>query len=96
MLNIISLLTCRTSQIAIGTKSGEILLYDLSSSSLIETINAHTATVWSLHVRADEQALVSGSADKDIKFWEFEFKDSTPQSVSEYLCLHLKSSDHIY
>ncbi|KAJ7499020.1 WD-repeat-containing protein [Mycena latifolia] len=61
-------------QIAVGTKTGEILIYDLASSSLVETIQAHTGTVWSLHVRADEHALVSGSADKDVKFWEFEQK----------------------
>ncbi|KAJ6629087.1 WD-repeat-containing protein [Mycena sp. CBHHK59/15] len=63
--------------IAVGTKAGEILIYDLASSSLIETIPAHTGTVWSLHVRADEQALVSGSADKTVKFWEFERKDTS-------------------
>ncbi|THH33593.1 hypothetical protein EUX98_g555 [Antrodiella citrinella] len=64
-------------QIAVGTKSGEILIYDVASSSLVETISAHTSTVWSMHIRADEQALVSGSADKDIKFWEIEYKKST-------------------
>lgn len=25
-----------------------------------------------MHVRADGQALVTGGADKDVKFWEFE------------------------
>lgn len=50
------------------------MIYDLASSSLVDTIKAHLATVWSLHVRPDEHALVSGSADKDIKFWEFESK----------------------
>ncbi|KAJ7591170.1 hypothetical protein C8J56DRAFT_1136000 [Mycena floridula] len=53
-------------QIAVGTKSGEILLYDLASASLIETVKAHTGAVWSLHVRPDGQALVSGSADKEV------------------------------
>lgn len=72
-------------QIAVGTKSGEILIYDLASSSLIETIQAHTGTVWSLHVRADGQALVSGSADKDVKFWDFEHKDATGESVCSFL-----------
>ena len=28
-----------------------------------------------MHVRADAQALVSGSADKDVKFWQFEHKE---------------------
>ena len=59
-------------QIAVGTKSGELLLYDLSTSTLVETYKAHTATLWSLHVRHDQQALVTGSADKDVKFWNFE------------------------
>lgn len=48
----------------------------------METIQAHTATVWSLHVRPDQQALVSGGADKDVKFWEFERKDATGESVN--------------
>lgn len=59
-------------QVAVGTKSGEILIYDLASSTLVETIKAHSATVWSLHVRPDGQILASGSADKEIKFWEFQ------------------------
>jgi U3 small nucleolar RNA-associated protein 12 len=69
-------------QIALGTKTGEILIYDLASSSLIQTVQAHTATVWSLHVRPDEKALVSGSADKDVKFWEFEYTDPEDETVS--------------
>jgi U3 small nucleolar RNA-associated protein 12 len=46
----------------------------------METVKAHSGTVWSLHVRPDEQALVSGSADKNVKFWEFEQK---PLSVDD-------------
>ncbi|EJU06188.1 WD40 repeat-like protein [Dacryopinax primogenitus] len=59
-------------QVAVGTKSGEILLYDIASSSLIETIKAHEGTVWSIDLRPDGKALVSGSADKDVKFWDLE------------------------
>lgn len=61
-------------QIAVGTKSGEILIYDLASSSLVENVKAHSGTVWSMQVRGDERALVTGSADKDVKFWDFEWK----------------------
>ncbi|KAH8118406.1 WD-repeat-containing protein [Phellopilus nigrolimitatus] len=63
-------------QIAVGTKTGEILLFDLASSSLKETIKAHSSTVWSMHTRPDGQALVTGSADKDVKFWEFEREET--------------------
>lgn len=69
-------------QIAVGTKSGEILIYDLASSALTETVKAHSSTVWSLHVRPDEQVLVSGSADKEVKFWEFERNVSSNDEVS--------------
>jgi len=37
-----------------------------------------------MHVRADERALVTGGADKDVKFWEFERKDATEESVSSF------------
>jgi len=38
-----------------------------------------------MHVRADERAFVTGGADKDVKFWEFERKDATEESVSSFL-----------
>ena len=68
-------------QVAVGTKSGEILVYDVASSTLIDTVKAHNGTIWSIHVRADGQALVSGSADKDVKFWEFEQKTIDTDNV---------------
>lgn len=61
--------------IIIGTKAGELLLYDIGSSTLLETFFAHTKTVWSLAVRPDGKGIVTGSEDKDIKFWDFEVKD---------------------
>jgi U3 small nucleolar RNA-associated protein 12 len=51
-------------------------------------VKAHSSTVWSLHVRPDEQVLVSGSADKEVKFWEFErnvsYNDEVSISLFEY------------
>ncbi|KXN83719.1 hypothetical protein AN958_00861 [Leucoagaricus sp. SymC.cos] len=67
--------------VAVGTKSGDILIYDIASSTLIETIKAHSATVWSIHVRPDERGLASGSADKDVKFWDFEQREAMGESV---------------
>ncbi|KAI0720213.1 WD40 repeat-like protein [Cerioporus squamosus] len=81
-------------QVAVGTKSGEILIYDIASSSLIDTIQAHSGTVWSLHVRPDETGLVSGSADKDVKFWDFERKPANsdnPRSVALLTLVHLRT-----
>ena len=36
-----------------------------------------------MHVRADGETLVTGSADKDVKFWKFEYRDATDGSVSK-------------
>jgi U3 small nucleolar RNA-associated protein 12 len=68
-------------QIVVGTKSGELLLYDIASSMLTETIKAHSGAVWSIQVRPDQRVLATGSADRDIKFWEFEFKDAPEVSA---------------
>ncbi|TFK94701.1 WD40 repeat-like protein [Polyporus arcularius HHB13444] len=81
-------------QVAVGTKSGEILIYDIASSSLIDTIQAHSGTVWSLHVRPDDTGLVSGSADKDVKFWDFERKPANsdnPRSVALLTLVHMRT-----
>lgn len=78
-------------QIAVGTKTGEVLLFDLASSSLVETIKAHTSTIWSMHIRPDREALVTGSADKDIKFWEFEREDTG----SSYMQGSIQSLVHV-
>jgi WD40 repeat protein len=48
------------------------------SSALIDTVKAHSSTVWSVHLSPDGKVLASGSADKEVKFWEFEH-DATPE-----------------
>jgi U3 small nucleolar RNA-associated protein 12 len=55
----------------VGTKEGAVHLYDLSSSSLIESVDAHEGAVWGLQVRPDKTGFATGSADKEVKFWDF-------------------------
>jgi WD40 repeat protein len=62
-------------QVLVGMKSGEMVLYDIVGASVLETIEAHSGTIWSIHVRPDFGGVVTGSADKDVKFWDFEDKD---------------------
>ncbi|KAK4689452.1 U3 small nucleolar RNA-associated protein 12, partial [Tremellales sp. Uapishka_1] len=61
--------------VVIGTKSGELALYDIATSTLLSTYKAHTGPVWGINVRPDGRGLVSGSADKDVKFWDFEMRE---------------------
>ncbi|KAI9448225.1 WD-repeat-containing protein [Lactarius indigo] len=85
--------------VVIGTKTGEMQIFDLLSSTLVETIKAHTATLWSIHTRPDQQAMVTGSADKDIKFWNIEWRQlengSKKRTVSLVHTRTLKMTDDI-
>jgi U3 small nucleolar RNA-associated protein 12 len=65
--------------VVVGTKSGELELFDVASAAMLESIKAHEGAVWSLQVHPDGRSVVSGSADKSAKFWNFEvFQDEIP------------------
>ncbi|TMS06102.1 WD repeat-containing protein 3 [Larimichthys crocea] len=94
-------------QIILGTKSGKLQIFELASGSLLETVEAHDGALWSLCLAPDQRGIVTGSADKTVKFWEFELiKDEgmsqkrlsvkhrrTLQLEEDVLCVKL-SPDH--
>ena len=58
--------------VVVGTKEGELQLYDVASAALLESVNAHEGSaIWSLQVHPDGKSVVSGGADKTAKFWDF-------------------------
>uniref|UniRef100_A0A8C9T7M5 WD repeat domain 3 n=1 Tax=Scleropages formosus TaxID=113540 RepID=A0A8C9T7M5_SCLFO len=59
-------------QIITGTKSGNMQIFDLASGSLLETTPAHKGALWSIALSPDQRGVITGSADKTVKFWEFE------------------------
>ncbi|EPS45083.1 hypothetical protein H072_885 [Dactylellina haptotyla CBS 200.50] len=58
--------------VVVGNKSGELELFDIASAVMIETVQAHEKEIWSLQVHPDGRSVISGSADKSVKFWTFE------------------------
>ncbi|KAI5868668.1 WD40 repeat-like protein [Durotheca rogersii] len=56
--------------VVVGTKSGEIELFEVATGALLDTVSAHEGAVWSLQVHPDGRSIVSGSADKSAKFWK--------------------------
>jgi U3 small nucleolar RNA-associated protein 12 len=70
----------------LGTREGHLLLLDIAAGEVVYTEeNAHDGAIWSMDLRrpTDQQpavALVTGSADKTVKFWEVEVQedDETP------------------
>ncbi|KAF8316849.1 WD-repeat-containing protein [Clavulina sp. PMI_390] len=75
--------------VVVGTKSGELQVFDIAASTMTESIEAHSGSVWSVHVRPDGAALVTGSADKDIKFWELEQK--VVEGKQQLALVHVKT-----
>lgn len=57
--------------VVVGTKGGELQLFDVASASLLDNVQAHEGAIWSLCVHPDGRSVVSGSADKSAKFWDF-------------------------
>lgn len=62
------------SLIVVGTRAGELELYDLATSTLLETVQAHEGAIWSLDLTVDGKSMVTGSADKTVKFWDFKIE----------------------
>ncbi|TVY57617.1 putative WD repeat-containing protein [Lachnellula cervina] len=58
--------------VVVGTKSGELELFDVASAAMLDSVKAHEGAAWTLQVHPDGRSLVSGSADKTAKFWNFE------------------------
>ncbi|KAF1810677.1 F-box/WD repeat-containing protein pof1 [Eremomyces bilateralis CBS 781.70] len=58
--------------VVVGTKSGELELFDIATATLIERFQGHENAVWTLQVHPDGRSLVTGGADKTAKFWNFE------------------------
>jgi U3 small nucleolar RNA-associated protein 12 len=58
--------------VVVGTKSGELELFDVASAAMLDTVKAHEGATWTLQVHPDGRSLVSGSADKTARFWNFE------------------------
>ncbi|KAF2498404.1 F-box/WD repeat-containing protein pof1 [Lophium mytilinum] len=56
----------------VGTKDGQLEIFDISSSALIERMDAHDGSIWTLHVHPDGRSVATGSADNTVKFWKFE------------------------
>ncbi|KAK1970651.1 WD domain-containing protein [Colletotrichum sublineola] len=57
--------------VVVGTKTGELELFDVASASLLDSVSAHEGAIWTLQVHPDGRSVVSGSADKSAKFWDF-------------------------
>ena len=88
--------------VIVGNRNGELEIFDIASSALIETVKAHESPVWTLHVHPDGRSMATGSADKSVKFFNFEVVQEeipgTKRSMPRFKLAHtrtLKVADDI-
>ena len=63
-------------------QEGTIDILDVGASERLESVAAHSGPVWSLAALPDGSGFVSGSADHDVKFWEWEIVTETTEGGS--------------
>ncbi|ESO84126.1 hypothetical protein LOTGIDRAFT_184187 [Lottia gigantea] len=74
--------------IILGTKSGKLQIFDIASGDLLEDLEAHNGTIYSISLSPDKRGILTGSADKTVKFWNFEFvQQEKTSSTSKHLTL---------
>ncbi|XP_020487639.2 WD repeat-containing protein 3 [Labrus bergylta] len=78
-------------QIILGTKSGMLQIFELASGSLLETVDAHGGALWSLCLAPDQRGIVTGSADKTVKFWDFELIKDQGSSQKRLTVKHTRT-----
>ncbi len=70
--------------VVIGTREGHLIIIDVASGDIVYTEeNAHDGAIWSLDIKHPshgqrETSLVTGSADKHVKYWSVEFHEGRP------------------
>lgn len=81
--------------VVLGTREGTLELFDIASSTLIDTLQAHEKDVWALQVSPDGKSLITGSADKSAKFWEFKVIQEevlgTTRKMAKLTLVHIRT-----
>ncbi|XP_039138064.1 LOW QUALITY PROTEIN: WD repeat-containing protein 3 [Dioscorea cayenensis subsp. rotundata] len=63
----------------VGTKNGTLEVIDVGSGTCIEMVEAHAGAVRSVVNCPDGSGFVTGSADHDVKFWEYQLLEDSKQ-----------------
>lgn len=81
--------------VVVGNRNGELELFDIASSTLIDTVKAHDGAIWTLHVHPDGKSIATGSADKSAKFFNFEVVQGevpgTTRTIPRFKLVHTRT-----
>lgn len=86
--------------LVLGTREGSLIVIDVASGDIVHAMgDAHDGAIWSLDLRppflgVGETSLVTGSADKLVKYWTLEGREDSPHPALEH-ARTLQMSDDI-
>lgn len=63
----------------VGTKEGTLEIIDIGSGARVEVVEAHGGSLRSITALPNKNGFVTGSADHDVKFWEYQIKQKPGQ-----------------
>ncbi|KAL6141895.1 hypothetical protein ACLB2K_060181 [Fragaria x ananassa] len=75
----------------VGTKSGTMEIINIGSGTCIESVEAHGGSVMSIAAIPNENGFVTGSADHDVKFWEYEVKHKSAQNSKQLVVSNVRT-----
>ncbi|XP_055340025.1 WD repeat-containing protein 3-like [Paramacrobiotus metropolitanus] len=71
----------------VGTKSGKLELFDFVEGSMHESVQAHASAVWAVCIlHESKKGVISGSEDKEIKFWDLSFGENISERKMALVC----------
>lgn len=85
-----SLIVANSKYALVGTKNGKLEIIDIGSGTCIEGVEAHGGSISSITAIPNENAFITGSADHDVKFWEYQLKQKSGHVRSSHLFIFLQ------
>ena len=71
----------------VGTKEGSLDVLDVGSGEVVTSLPAHKGAIWAVTPLPDNSGLITGSADHEAKFWEWQVGTS---ASADMFCTSLR------
>lgn len=75
----------------VGTKGGTLEIIDVRSGTRVEVVEAHGGSIQSIMATPDGSGFVTGSADHDVKFWDYQTTQKTGQDSKHLTVSHSRN-----
>ncbi|XP_050897093.1 uncharacterized protein LOC127103896 [Lathyrus oleraceus] len=75
----------------VRTKDGRLEIIDIGSGTRVEVIEAHGGPVRTIVVLPDRFGFVTGSADHEVKFWDYRIKQKPGQPTKQLTVSNVKT-----